>query len=485
MVKQRPLSLRILTIIIAIISLGLPLRASRQSNGGSDHYPPRLIEELKRLQKAALESDYAYKQTAYLANNIGPRLSGSPQAEAAVKYVAEEMRRIGATVQLEPLMVPHWVRGEETAALVEYTGQAPQTTQKIVLTALGGSVATPAEGLTAEVVVVDNFEQLASLGRARVEGRMVLFNAKFDKQKAEQGFAGEAYGETVIYRGGGASAAARLGAVAALVRSVGSADYRLPHTGAMIYAADAPRIPAAAVTAEDADLIAYLAAQGRVRMNLKLTPQTLPDAPSHNVIADIRGTEFPDQVVIVSGHLDSWDLGTGAIDDATGVAVAMQVANLVKQLGLKPKRTIRVVAWMNEENGLVGGRTYGRNQEKNIANHYAAIEMDFGAGHPSGFNAHVSEQARPFLDPIGTVLRSQGAGIINFVTSPVGADISPLEQAGVPGFSPLVDARTYFHYHHTAADTLDKVNPRELAENAAVLAVLTYALANLAEPLPR
>lgn len=483
--KHRLLPLRIVAITLVIISLGLPLWASRQGNKEDNHYSPKLIEELKQLQKAALESDYAYKQTAYLTNNIGPRLSGSPQAEAAVKYVAEEMRRIGATVQLEPLMVPHWVRGEETGALVEYPGQAPQTAQKIVLTALGGSVATPAEGLTAEVVVVDNFEQLTSLGRARVEGKMVLFNVKFDKKKAEQGLAGEAYGEAVIYRGAGASAAARLGGVAALVRSIGSADYRLPHTGGLGYATDAPRIPAAAVSAEDAELIAYLAAQGRVRMNLKLTPQTLPDAPSHNVIADIRGTEFPDQVVIVSGHLDSWDLGTGAIDDATGVAVAMQVANLVKQLGLKPKRTIRVIAWMNEENGLVGGRTYGRNQEKNIANHFAAIEMDFGPGHPSGFNAHITEQARPFLDPIANVLQSQGAGVIKFATNSVGADISPLERGGVPGFSPLVDARKYFDYHHTAADTLDKVNPRELAENAAVLAVLTYALANLAEPLPR
>lgn len=484
MLRQKFLPLRIIAITIVIVSLGLPLIASRQ-NVQNGSLPPKLIEELKRLQKAALESDYAYKQTAYLANNIGPRLSGSPQAEASVKYVAEEMRRVGATVQLEPVMVPHWVRGEETGALVEYPGPTPQTPQKVVLTALGGSVATPAEGITAEVVVVENYEQLGAMGRTKVEGKMVLFNVRFDKEKALQGFAGEAYGEAVIYRGGGASAAARLGASAALVRSVGSADYRLPHTGSMFYAADAPRIPAAAVAAEDADLIAYLAAQGRVRMNLKLTPQTLPDAPSHNVIADIKGTEFPDQVVIVSGHLDSWDLGTGAIDDATGVAVAMQIANLVKQLGLKPKRTIRVIAWMNEENGLMGGRTYAKNQEKNLANHYAAIEMDFGAGHPTGFFAHASQQARPMLDPVANILRSQGAGIIRFVTEPVGADISPLEIAGVPGFSPLVDARTYFDYHHTAADTLDKVGPRELAENAAVLAVLTYALANFTEPLPR
>lgn len=458
--------------------------SGRQESPQTD-FPARLLDEMRKLQRAALDDGYAYNQLAHLCNNIGPRLSGSPQAEHAVKYVAEELRRLGLDVKLEKVMVPHWVRGEETAALVDFPRQAPNTTQKIVLTALGGSVATPEEGITAEVVPVTSFDELQSLGRAKVEGKIVLFNVRFDKRMAEQGLAGEAYGQAVVYRGIGASAAARLGAVASLIRSVGGADYRLPHTGAMRYADDAPKIPAAAISSEDADLISHLATQGRVRIRLKLTPQTLPDVESHNVIADIRGSERPEEIVIVSGHLDSWDLGTGAIDDGAGVAMAMQTGNLIRKLGLNPKRTIRIIAWMNEENGLRGGRTYFENHSSEIANHFAAIESDLGAGHPTGFRARVNQKARPLLEPVANVLRSSGAGLISFITDSAGADISPLENAGVPGFSPLQDERTYFNYHHTAADTLDKVNPQELAENAAVVTVLAYALANLPGRLPR
>jgi carboxypeptidase Q len=457
----------------------------RQERKPADLYSPQLLSELRRLQQEALSSDYAYRQTAHLSNNIGPRLSGSPQAEEAVRYVADQMRKVGLEVRLEKVMVPHWVRGVETGELVEFPGMAPQTTQKIVLTALGSSVPTASEGLTAEVVVVNNFDHLRSLGREKVAGKIVLFNVRFDRQMAAQGFAGEAYGQAVVYRGAGASAAARLGAAAMLVRSVGGAEYRLPHTGAMNYAEDAPKIPAGAVTAEDAELISYLANQGRVRMRLVMTPQTLPDVLSYNVIADLKGSQHPEQIVIVSGHLDSWDLGTGAIDDAAGVAVAMQAAQLMKQLSLKPLRTIRIIAWMNEENGLRGGTTYAQEHRAEIASHFAAIESDLGAGHPTGFDAHASAEAAALLAPVGAVLQGAGAGIIRQVKNPVGADISPLENLGVPGFSPIQDARTYFDYHHTAADTLDKINPRELAENAAVISVLAYALACLPEPLPR
>jgi Zn-dependent M28 family amino/carboxypeptidase len=369
--------------------------------------------------------------------------------------------------------------------LVQFAGQAPGTTQKIVLTALGGSVATSAEGLTAEVIAVDNFDHLASLGRGKVAGRIVLFNARFDKQVAAQGFALDAYSQAVVYRGAGPSAAARLGAVASLVRSVGGADYRLPHTGAFGYAGDAPKIPAAAVAAEDADLIAYLTAQAPVRLHLTLTPQTLSDVESYNVIADVKGSEHPEQVIIVSGHLDSWDLGTGAIDDGAGVAVAMQVAQLIKRLGLRPKRTIRVIAWMNEENGLMGGKTYAEDHKAEFANHVAAIESDLGAGHPIGFTAHVNSKALETLQPIASVLQASGASIIRQSQNAEGADVSPLDAAGVPTFAPIQDNRTYFNYHHTAADTLDKVVPRELAENAAVVSVLAYAIANLPEALPR
>jgi hypothetical protein len=447
-------------------------------------YSAQTLDELERLQEAALKSDYAYRQVAHLSNNIGPRLTGSAQAQKAVDYVAGELKALGCEVQLEKVMVQHWVRGEETAALVEFPGMAENTTQKIVLTALGGSVATPADGLTAEVVVVKDFDELQQLGREKVEGKIVLFNYHFDKQMAAQSRAGEAYGQAVKYRAEAPVAAGKLGAVAALIRSVGGAEYRLPHTGQTDYKKEAPKIPAGAVTAEDADLMAALAPQGRIRMRLLLTPQQLPEVESYNVIGDLKGSEHPEQVVIVSGHLDSWDLGTGAIDDGAGVAVSMEAANLFQKLHLRPKRTLRVIAWMNEENGLAGGKAYAKDHQKEIANHFAAMETDGGAGHPLGINYATKPEGKSFFEPVAKILRKSGAGILSLAEHP-GADITPLTKLGVPGFSPIQDNRTYFNYHHTAADTLDKIVPQELAENAAVVAVTAYALTNLEKPLPR
>lgn len=439
---------------------------------------------MKRLQQAALNSDYAYRQVAHLANNIGPRLTGSAQAAKAVEYVASELKAIGCEVQLEKVMVPHWVRGEETAALLQFPGQAENTTQKIVLCALGGSVATPPDGIMAEVVTVRNLDELKTLPREKVAGKIVLFNYPFDKQMAAEGRGGAAYEQAVFYRGGGPSAAARLGASACLIRSVGGADYRIPHTGQTTYADDAPKIPGGAVTAEDADLIADLVRQGPVKMKLVLTPQTLPELESANVIGDIRGSEHPEQVVIVSGHLDSWDLGTGAIDDGAGVAVSMEAANLIQKLHLKPKRTIRVIAWMNEENGLRGSKQYAKDHEKEWSNHFATMETDGGAGHPLGLNIRGKREVKTLLAPVAAILQGSGAGMLTMVEH-CGADIEPMEEAGIPAFSPIQDSRFYFNYHHTSADTLDKIVPKELAENSAVVAVAAYALANSEQALPR
>ncbi len=436
------------------------------------------------MQQAALTSDYAYRQVAHLSNNIGPRLSGSAQAAKAVEYVAAELKALGCEVQLEKVMVPYWVRGEETAALIQFPGQAEKTTQKIILCALGGSVATPPDGITAEVIAVNNFDELRSLGREKVAGKIVVFDHPFDKQMAAEGRGGDAYGEAVVYRGDGPSAVARLGGVAALIRSVGGAEYRIPHTGLTKYAEDAPKIPAGAVTVEDADLISSLVRQGPVRMHLVLTPQQLPDAESYNVIGDIKGTEHPEQIVIVSGHLDSWDLGTGAIDDAAGVAVSMETANLLQKLHLKTKRTIRIIAWMNEENGSMGSKAYGKDHEKDMSNHVAAIETDNGAGHPLGIYCKAKTEVKAMLAPVAAILQESGAGALA-LTEHAGSDIEPLEKAGVPAFAPIQDSRFYFNYHHTAADTLDKVDPKELAENSAVVAVTAYALANSEQPAPR
>src|SRR6266571_4934464 len=433
-------------------------------------FSAQTLADLKQLRQAALNSDYAYKQVAHLANNIGPRLSGSAQAAKAVEYVASELKAIGCDVQLEKVMVPHWVRGEETAALIQFPGQADNTTQKIILCALGASVATPEQGITADIIAVRNFDELKSMPREKVTGKIVLFNYPFDKQMAAEGRGNEAYGEAVVYRSDGPSAAARQGAVACLIRSVGGADYRLPHTGQTDYANDAPKIPAGAVTAEDADLIVDLVRQGPVKMRLVLTPQQLPDVESYNVIGDIKGSEHPEQVIIVSGHLDSWDLGTGAIDDGAGVAVSIEAANLIQKLHLKPKRTIRVIAWMNEENGEAGSKQYAKDHEKQISNHFAAMETDSGAGHPVGVNIKANPEVKKMFAPIAKILQESGAGILDLVEH-CGADIEPLEKAGVPAFSPIQDNRFYFDYHHTAADTLDKIVPKELAENSAVVAV--------------
>jgi carboxypeptidase Q len=472
-----------LTLLATISTLALitPRAVAQQPPAPTPvTYSPELISTLTRLRDAALSSDYAYRQVAHLTENIGPRISGSPQAQQAVEYVAAEMRRLGLEVTLEKTMVPHWVRGEEHAELTTFPGQAPNTSQKIILTALGNSPSTPKDGITADVVVVNNFDELAALGREKVAGKIVLYNAIFDSRMAAEGRAGDSYENVYAYRSTGAQKAVALGAVASLIRSLGDADFRLTHTGYSIAAG----IPAAAVTAEDAQLIADLAQQGRVTMHLVLTPQTFPNAESYNVIGDLKGSEHPEQFVIVSGHLDSWDLGTGAIDDAAGVAVAMQVANLCKQLNLHPKRTLRVIAWMDEENGTAGGATYAADHKSGAANHIAAFESDLGAGHPLGMEGNFKPDATPALQPFAKILESIGANLLQ-PTGASGADIEQLGAAGVPVFGLIQDNRTYFHYHHSPADTLDKVIPHELAENAALIAVYAYGIADAPKPLPR
>jgi Zn-dependent M28 family amino/carboxypeptidase len=444
-------------------------------------YSKELRDQLQAVRDAALTSDYAWHQLAYLTENIGPRPAGSPQAQAAAEYVAAEMRKLGLDVHLEPAQVSHWIRGEEKAQLVEYPGQTPETTQRIVLTAISGSSATPADGITAEVVVVHNFAELTALGREKVAGKIVLFNFPYDERKALAGMAFEAYGEAVVYRARGAKAAAELGAVASLIRSVGGADYRLPHTGFSFPAG----IPAAALAAEDADLVDHLAAQGRVRIRLKLTPQSLPEVTGYNVVADLKGSEHPEQIVVVSGHLDSWDLGRGAIDDGAGVVISMATAEVLQRLHIHPRRTLRVIAWMDEENGGGGNKAYAKTHAAEFPDHIAAIESDAGAAHPLGFDMKMPSAAIARLQPLRDILRPIGATIFQSIEYSPGSDIDPLVEAGVPGIGIMQDGRKYFDYHHTAADTLDKVDPQDLRENAAAMAVMGYALAAMPDPLPR
>jgi Zn-dependent M28 family amino/carboxypeptidase len=268
-----------------------------------------------------------------------------------------------------------------------------------------------------------------------------------------------------------------------LVRSVGGAQFRIVHVGATDYF-NAARIPAAAITGEDADLITRLSSQGPVRLHLVLGSDLQEEVDSYNVIADLKGSERPEQLVIVSAHLDSWDLGTGALDDAAGVAIAMATGHLLHEQGLRPRRTIRIVAWMGEERGLLGARSYAKEHAAEVANHFAAIETDSGAGHAMGIYTTGERSLADLLQPVADVLQSSGAGILQD-SKECAPDLIPLHFRGVPSFTPIQDTRTYFDYHHTAADTLDKVDRQELRENIAVVAVLAYALATTTQELPR
>ncbi len=459
------------------------LAASMLGASASAATPGNDPAALAQIRNAALKSDWAYERLADMTDLIGPRLSGSAGAAAAVTQVAEAMRKIGATVTLQPVKVPHWVRGAESAELVDYAGRPAGLSQRVVLAALGGSGATPAAGITAQVIVIHDFDELKARA-AEVKGRIVLFDVAFDQKMAEHGQAGQAYGQAVAYRGMGTRLAAQMGAAAALVRSVGGADFRLPHTGASGLQ-DGARIPAAAVSAEDSMLMARLAKRGALSMHLTLTPQILPDADSFNVIADLPGSERPDEIVIVSGHLDSWDLATGANDDGAGIASAMAVIDTLKKLDFRPRRTIRVIAWMNEENGGRGAQAYLAANKALTEKHIAAIENDEGSGRVFGMRTSVGNEGLKQFAALKAALLPMGAGAMQRFDALGTGDLHGLEAAGVPSFSPLIDDSTYFNYHHTPADTLDKVNQEDLRRHVAVMATTAWYLANMEQPIGR
>jgi carboxypeptidase Q len=337
---------------------------------------------------------------------------------------------------------------------------------------LGGSIATPPEGITAEVLVVGSFEELTQRA-AEAKGRIVLFDVPFTT-----------YGQTVRYRTAGAIAAARAGAVASLIRSVASASLRTPHTGMMEYDTTVTRIPHAAITVEDAQMLRRMQDRGeKIVVRIKMEAQTLPDAQSRNVIAELRGHEKPDEIVVMGGHIDSWDVGTGAVDDAGGVVAAWDAIRLMKKLGLQPRRTIRVVGWTNEENGLRGGSAYREQHLAEVDKHVLAIESDGGVFKPLGFGFTGSDSAFATVQQIGRLLDRIGAGRIT--RGGGGADIGPIMRDGVPGMSLSVVTDKYFWYHHSPADTVDKLDPQEVGLCTAALAIVAYIIADLPQPLPR
>jgi carboxypeptidase Q len=466
---HRPLRLAWVGISAALVLLALPSAALPAPKRGSEP----LAEVLARLIGEEAVSQGAYKKLAHLTDRIGPRLSGSPGAEAAVAWSAEELRNDGlARVRTERVMVPHWVRGEETAVLLS------PSLRPLLVTALGMSIPTPAEGVTGEVVEVGSFEELQSRGDA-VRGKIVLYYKPMERHPD-----GESYGSAATLRYRGAAEAAKQGAVAMLIRSLGTLSARLPHTGVQGYQEGVEKIPAAAVAAEDADLIHRLLASGEhVRVRLTLGCRLLPDAESANVVAELRGSSRPEEVLVIGGHLDSWDLGTGAIDDGAGVAITMETMRLLKKLGLRPRRTIRAVLFMNEENGNRGGKGYADAHQEELERHVAAIESDSGAGKPLGFSVTAGAGGLERVADLSRFLESLSATRV--LPDGGGVDIGPMRRAGVPLLSLRQDMTHYFDWHHTAADTLDKVDPRELADNAVAMAFMAYALAEDESPLPR
>jgi len=427
----------------------------------------------QKLIDAAMADQEGLRRLQYLCDRIGNRVSGSESLERAIQWAAAEMKAAGLeNVQTPPVKVPKWVRGQESAIMLE------PVEKPLTMIGLGMSVGSPKEGITGNVVAVSSFDELNALGRAQVEGKIVLFNPPW-----------LGYGQTVMYRTTGPAAAAKLGAKAVLVRSMTGVSLQTPHTGATGYEDGVTKIPAAALSVEDAAMIQRLTKSGvPVQVRLTMEAHQEADADSHNVMGEIRGREKPDEVVVLGGHIDSWDIGQGANDDGSGITATLEAVALIKKLGLHPRRTIRVVFWVNEENGGAGGRAYRAMIGDQVKNHVAAIEMDGGAEKPLGFGfggggdegpARVSPAAFRRAVEIGKLLAGIEGG--QMTSGGGGADIGPVMADGVPGFGVQTVGTHYFDWHHTDADSFDKIVPREFQQNVASLAVLSYVVADMPE----
>lgn len=426
---------------------------------------------IRQIFNKALSEGKSYQMLDYLSNKIGARLSGSPGAAAAVEWSRHTMEDLGFdSVWLQPVMVPHWVRGQKEVGRI--LNSKKMGTIEVNVCALGGSIGTGPEGISAGIIEVKSFQELAQLGTKNVQGKIVFFNRPMDPNQINT-FA--AYGGAVEQRGGGASEAAKYGAVGALVRSMGSNVDDVPHTGGMRYAPNVAKIPALAISTRHAELLSKLLKEDKsLQFYMESHCEILEDAPSYNVVGELRGGEYKDEIIVVGGHLDSWDLAQGAHDDGTGCVQSIEVLRVLSTMGYKPKRTIRAVMFMNEENGLRGGLKYAEEAQKKKEKHMAAIESDRGGFTPRGFTISAEEAARrkiqawkPLLEPYGLSDFSQEGG---------GADIGPLANQGTTLIGFLPDSQRYFDYHHTAIDTFDKVNKRELELGAASMASMVYLL---------
>ena len=415
----------------------------------------------------ALSDSTAYNRLSYLCDTFGPRLSGSKNLENAINWILKEMKKDGLVhVQGERVKVPAWIRGEESITLLK------PFKKDLTMLGLGGSIATPKGGIVAEVMVVDDFKELEARSK-KVKGKIILFNVPF-----------ETYGQTVNYRYAGASAAAKHGAVASLIRSIGPWSMNTPHTGVMKYEKNIKKIPHAALTMEDAMMLGRLHDRGKkIILKLEMEAKMAADRWSRNVIGQINGTTYPDEIIVVGGHIDSWDVGQGAHDDGGGCIAAWEAVRLIKELGLKPKRTIRCVMWTNEENGGKGNQAYRDMHMDELKNHVLAIESDGGVFAPEGFGFTGSDKAREIITDIHQLMKPIQAHTLS--KGGRAADVSPLNDEGVPVMSLKVDGSKYFWYHHTNADTFDKVDFYEFNRCVAAMAIMSFIVADLDEPLPR
>jgi carboxypeptidase Q len=454
-------------LLLAFLLFALPVTVWTDTEPA----PPWLAQlrpDAERLLKAATASDVAWRRLTEMTDTFGHRMTGSESLQRSAKWVVATMMADGLeNVRTEPVMVPRWVRGRESGEIVD----PPRHTLEIL--GLGGSVATPPDGIEAEVLPVRSFDELR-VRQADVRGRIVLFDVPYTN-----------YSETVTYRTGGARTAALYGAVAVLVRSVGPTGLRTAHTGSVTYGADHKPIPAAAISVEDAGRIARLSEAGhRVRVRLVLSGQILPDVESGNVIGEIRGRERPDEIVLIGAHLDSWDVGTGASDDAVGCIVTWEAARLMKALGIRPRRTVRVVLWENEEHGLRGAHAYADKYKSQASKHVFALEADSGVFAPATLGFSGSEAAKQVMVKVAALLAP--LGLSDIVPGGGGPDIGPIALAGnVPTMAYLGDPARLFLIHHTAADTIERMTPAEVTRAAAAIAIITYAVAEMPERLPR
>lgn len=450
---------------LALAAASLAVYAGAPPGSGGTSRPAWLDpyrEPATRLIGAAYADHAGWAKLAELTDRFGPRLSGTPAVEAAIAWAAARMRQEGLErVRTEPVMVPRWIRGRESLDVVR------PFPRPLVMLGLGGSVGTPPDGLEADALVVDSFQDLEARS-AEVRGRIVVYNVPYTT-----------YGETVQYRAGGASRAAQLGAVAALVRSVGPTGLRTAHTGALRYADGQPRIPAAAIPAEDAESLARLQALGeRVTLRLRMEARTEADVESANLLAELVGRERPEEIVVVGGHFDSWDVGTGASDDGVGCIVVWEAVRLMKTLELRPRRTVRVVLFTNEENGLRGGLAYRDRHLDELPRHVMMLESDSGVFPPVRIGVSGSDQVRAMIRDIATLL----VGIDAHRVDPHGggADIGPsVQAAGMPAVSLNGDPGRYFLVHHTPADTVDRIDPQEVSRAIAAVAVVSYIVADV------